>query len=252
MARADCRGQRDQDDLGALAADPQDAVAVFLAQVGDAGAGGFEDPQAQQPEHGHQGEVVAVRRLACGGQQRLELQMGESEGGRFGWDIRPADVLGRGVLQHGVADAGAVEPGGYREPPRDGGGLEPAGFLHPPDVLLQVRAAGGQRVQAALSAPSQVTAQVGLGVLAGGAREPGPGRRTRPAGPGRVVAHRLRRGGGSARCSASCPDNALGSDCTRSSIRRRGVNERGACSLRSGRRQRQESRIEHIPWAANT
>ena len=45
--------------------------------------------------------------------------------------------------------------------------------LHPPDVLLQVRAAGGQRVQAAVSAPSQVAAQVGLGVLAGGAREPG-------------------------------------------------------------------------------
>ena len=39
---------------------PQDPVAVFLAQVGDVGAGGFEDPQAQQPEHGHQGEVVVV------------------------------------------------------------------------------------------------------------------------------------------------------------------------------------------------
>ncbi len=68
---ADCRGQRDQDDLGALAADPQDPVAVFLAQVGDAGAGGFEDPQAQQPEHGNQGEALIVRRLARGGQQRL-------------------------------------------------------------------------------------------------------------------------------------------------------------------------------------
>ena len=48
---ADRRGQRDQDDLGALAAHPQDPVAVFFAQVGDVGAGGFEDPQAQQPEH---------------------------------------------------------------------------------------------------------------------------------------------------------------------------------------------------------
>jgi len=37
--------------------------------------------------------------------------------------------------------------------------------LHPPDVLLQVRAAGGQRVQAAVSAPSQVAAQVGLGMF---------------------------------------------------------------------------------------
>lgn len=146
---------------------------MFLAQVCDVGAGGFEDPQAQQPKHGYQGKVVIVRRLARGGQQRLELQVSEPERGRFSRDIRPPDMLGRGVLQHGVDDAGAVEPGSHREPPRDGGGLEPAGFLHPPDVLLQVRAPRGQRVQAAVSAPSPVTAQVGLGVLTGGAGEPG-------------------------------------------------------------------------------
>jgi hypothetical protein len=81
---ADRRGQRDQDDLGSLAAYTQDAVAVFLAQVGDVGAGGFEDPQAQQPEHGHQREVVIVDRLSRGGQQRLELQVSEPEGGRLG------------------------------------------------------------------------------------------------------------------------------------------------------------------------
>ncbi len=39
----------------------------------------------------------------------------------------------------------------------------------------------GQRVQAAVSAPSQVTAQAGLGVLTGGAREPGQvGQRRQP------------------------------------------------------------------------
>jgi hypothetical protein len=38
---ADGGRQRDQDDLGALAADAQYPVAVFLAQVGDVGAGGF-------------------------------------------------------------------------------------------------------------------------------------------------------------------------------------------------------------------
>ncbi|GEM_PF-3937345 len=95
MARPTAGGSGTQDDLGALAAHPQHAVAVFLAQVGDAGAGGFEDPQGQQPEHGHQGEVVIVRRLARGGQQRLELQVSEPERGRFGRDIRPADMLGR-------------------------------------------------------------------------------------------------------------------------------------------------------------
>ena len=33
---------------------------MFLAEVGDVDAGGFEDPQAEQAEHGHQGEVVAI------------------------------------------------------------------------------------------------------------------------------------------------------------------------------------------------
>jgi len=48
-----------------------------------------------------------------------------------------------------------------------------ADLLHPSDVQLQVRPPGGQRVQAALGAPGQVTAQVRFGVLPGGAREPG-------------------------------------------------------------------------------
>ena len=36
----------------------QHPVAMFLAKVTDVGASGFEDPQAEQPEHGHQREVV--------------------------------------------------------------------------------------------------------------------------------------------------------------------------------------------------
>ena len=88
-----------------------------------------------------------------GGQQGLELQVGEPEGGRLGRHGGPADVLGRGPVQHAVDDAGPVEACGHREPPGHGGGLEPAGFLHLPDVQLQVRPPGGQRVQAALSAP---------------------------------------------------------------------------------------------------
>jgi hypothetical protein len=36
-------------------------VTVLLTQAGDIGAGGLEDPQAQQPEHGHQSEVIPVR-----------------------------------------------------------------------------------------------------------------------------------------------------------------------------------------------
>ena len=41
---ADRWWQWHQDEFVALAAHPQHAVAVFLAQVGDVGAGGFEDP----------------------------------------------------------------------------------------------------------------------------------------------------------------------------------------------------------------
>src|ERR1022692_5188780 len=52
--------QRDQDDLAALAAHSQHPVAVLFAEVGDIRAGGFEDPQAQQAEHGHEGGVVPV------------------------------------------------------------------------------------------------------------------------------------------------------------------------------------------------
>ena len=58
---ADRWRQRDLDDLAALAAHAQYPVAVLLAEVSDVRASGLEDPQAEQPEHGHQGEVVRVR-----------------------------------------------------------------------------------------------------------------------------------------------------------------------------------------------
>ena len=46
---ADRRRQRDQDDLAAFAADAQYPVTVLLAEVADVRAGGFENPQTQQP-----------------------------------------------------------------------------------------------------------------------------------------------------------------------------------------------------------
>jgi hypothetical protein len=75
------RRQRDQDDLAALAPHAQDAVAVFFSEVVDVGAAGFEDPQPEQAEHRDQGEVVGVGRLPGGGDQGLELQVPEAEGG---------------------------------------------------------------------------------------------------------------------------------------------------------------------------
>ena len=77
---ADRGRQRDQDDLGALAAHAQHPVSVFLAEVGDVRAGGFEDPQAEQAEHGHQREVARVRGLPACGEQGLELQVGKTQG----------------------------------------------------------------------------------------------------------------------------------------------------------------------------
>ena len=52
--------QGGEDDLAALPADLQDAMPVFLTEVGDVGAAGLEYPQPEQAEHGHQGEVVGV------------------------------------------------------------------------------------------------------------------------------------------------------------------------------------------------
>src|ERR1700733_10950473 len=61
--------------------DTQHPVAVLLAKVGDICAGGFEDPQAQQSEHRDEREVAERRRLAGRGEQSLELQVREAQGG---------------------------------------------------------------------------------------------------------------------------------------------------------------------------
>jgi hypothetical protein len=55
-----------QGDSVAFADDPQDAVAVFFADVGDVRSGCLADTQAWQSEHGEQREVVEVRGLTGG------------------------------------------------------------------------------------------------------------------------------------------------------------------------------------------
>jgi hypothetical protein len=39
---------------------PEHAVAMFLAEIGDVGAGGFEDPQAEESQHRDEGDVAGV------------------------------------------------------------------------------------------------------------------------------------------------------------------------------------------------
>jgi hypothetical protein len=53
---------------------------MLVTEVADIRAGGLENPQAQQPKHGDQGEIIPVSGLAGGGEQGLELQVGEPEG----------------------------------------------------------------------------------------------------------------------------------------------------------------------------
>ena len=79
MARPADGGSGTRTTLAALAAHPQDPVAVLFAEVGNIRAGSLEDPQAQRAEHGHEGEVVPVGGLAGCGEQGLELKVGESE-----------------------------------------------------------------------------------------------------------------------------------------------------------------------------
>jgi hypothetical protein len=80
-------------------------------------------------------------------------------------------MLGRRMLEHPVDHTGPVVPGGYRKPTRHRGRLKPAELLHPPGVQFQVRAARGQRFQAALRTPGEIAAQIRLGVLTGRALE---------------------------------------------------------------------------------
>ena len=73
-------------------------------------------------------------------------------------------MFGWGVYGQAVDDRGAVEADDDRHPAGDGGRLEPADLLHPPHVELDLRAGRGERVEAAVGAPAEVGAQVGLRV----------------------------------------------------------------------------------------
>ena len=50
-------------------------------RVTDVGAAGFEDPQAEEPEHRNEGEVVRVWGEPAGGEHGLELQVGQPQSG---------------------------------------------------------------------------------------------------------------------------------------------------------------------------
>jgi hypothetical protein len=68
------------------------------------------------------------------------------------------------MFENTVNDAGAVETGHSRQPPRDGAGCVVALFLHPAHVELDVGAGRIERVDGVLDAPAQIGAQVAFGV----------------------------------------------------------------------------------------
>ena len=76
---ADRWRKRNEDDLAALAADPENAVAMFFSEVVNVGADGLEDPQPEQTQQAHQREVERSGGLPGGGEHCLELQVGQSE-----------------------------------------------------------------------------------------------------------------------------------------------------------------------------
>jgi len=77
---ADRWRQGNKDDLGSLAAHAQHPVTMLFAKVGNIRAGGLKDPQTEQPEHGHEGEVAGIGGLPGCSEQGLELQVGEPQG----------------------------------------------------------------------------------------------------------------------------------------------------------------------------
>lgn len=72
---ADGRRERDQDDLAALAADPEDSVPVLLAEVVDVCADGLEDPQPEKAKQADKREVEGVGRLPAGAEHGFKLQV---------------------------------------------------------------------------------------------------------------------------------------------------------------------------------
>jgi len=55
-------------------------VTVLFAEVFNVASGGLKDRQAEESQYRDQREVASVSRVLSGGEQRLELQMRQSQG----------------------------------------------------------------------------------------------------------------------------------------------------------------------------
>jgi len=86
-------GERDGDDLAALAGDDQGPVAALESQVLDVGPDRLRYPQPVEGEQGDQG-VLGGRAEPGGDQERAELAAVQVGGVRLVIQPRPADVRG--------------------------------------------------------------------------------------------------------------------------------------------------------------
>jgi hypothetical protein len=84
-------------------------VPALQAQVLDAGAGGFRDPQPVQREHGDQ-RVLGRRAEPGGDQEGAELVAVQGDGMGLVIHPRPPDMGSRGVLEEFLFNGVAVEP----------------------------------------------------------------------------------------------------------------------------------------------
>src|SRR6266700_1956483 len=152
------RGERDGDDLAALAGNGQGPVATLQAQVLYISAGGLGDPQPVQREQRDQ-RMLGRRAKPGGHQQRAQLVA--VQGGGMGLVIqpRPSHVSGRGMVQELFLDRVPVEPGNGTQPAGDGrAGAAPG--LEFSGEAFDVGAADREQRQGAGAAPGGELAQV--------------------------------------------------------------------------------------------
>jgi hypothetical protein len=117
----------------------------------------------------------------------------------------PVEVLAGPVIPHGGAGIGM--PGGDLDIAQVNPSIQHGRHESMPEHMGMWPGDPHARVL------GEVAQAAGGGVPVHPGAAAGPGRRTRPAVPDRLMAHRLRgKRGRSARGSASCPDNALGSE----------------------------------------
>jgi hypothetical protein len=118
------RGERDGDDLAALAGDDQGPVAAFQAQELDVGPGGLRYAQAVEGEQGDQG-VLGGRAEPGGDQECADLVAVQGGGVRLLVQPGAADVRGGRVVEEFLFHGVPVEPRDGGQPPGDGGAPGP-------------------------------------------------------------------------------------------------------------------------------